>query len=272
MANWDSVNSSGDVDDRRGRTGLAIGGGVAIVGTLIYLALGYFGIEVDPSTINQVVSTIGGSSQSQTDTAVDDGYKEFASKILGSNNEFWKTTVSNYAEPHLVLFRGATESACGGATSQVGPHYCPLDQTIYLDETFFDTLVELGGSNGDVAQAYVIAHEVGHHVQQVVGTMAAVQNDPDYERTGDNSLSVRLELQADCYAGMWTHSLNDKNILDPGEIKEAIQAAEAVGDDRIQSQTQGSINPETWTHGSAAARVNSFNAGYNSGKLSACEL
>ena len=272
MADWDKIGSIGDIDDRRGASGLVLGGGTAIVGIVVYLALSYFGIQVDPTTLNQVIDTVGGNTTSQTAEAPNDGYKEFAGKVLGSTNDYWRANVTNYEEPRLVLFRSATKSACGVATSQVGPHYCPLDSTIYLDETFFDTLLQLGGSNGDVAQAYVIAHEVGHHVQNITGTLAKTQRDPAYARTGDNSLSVRLELQSDCYAGLWANSLSDKDIFDPGEINEAIMAAEAVGDDRIQASTQGSINPETWTHGSADDRVNAFNKGYESGNVSVCSL
>lgn len=270
MANWDNIGSSGDVEDRRGNS-MALGGGAALVGIVLYFALNYLGVQVDPATLDQVISSTGTSSQSQS-SAPDDGYKKFAAEVLGSNNEYWKTKINNYPAPRLVLFRGATQSGCGIATSQVGPHYCPADSTIYLDETFFDTLVQLGGSNGDVAQAYVIAHEAGHHVQNVLGTMDSVQNDPAYARTGSNSLSVKLELQADCYAGLWAHSLTNKNVFDPGEITEAITAAEAVGDDRIQAETQGSINPETWTHGSSSERVNAFNTGYKSGDPAACSL
>lgn len=273
MANWDNIGSGGDVEDRRGNSGLVLGGGATLVGLVLFFALNYFGVHVDPATLENV---IGGVSSSQTTpkqtSGIDDGYKQFAGQVLGSNNDYWNTAVNGYAPPRLVLFRGATQSGCGVATSAVGPHYCPIDRTIYLDETFFDTLTQLGGSNGDVAQAYVIAHEAGHHVQNVLGTMAKVQSDPGYDRTGDNSLSVRLELQADCYAGLWAHSLSNKDVFDPGEIKEAIQSAEAVGDDRIQAETQGTINPETWAHGSSAERVASFNRGYQSGQLSQCAL
>lgn len=273
MADWDKIGSMGDIDDRRGSPGgMALGGGATIIGLVLYVALNYFGIQVDPTTLNQVLDTVGGNTTSQTSEPLQDGYGQFAGRVLGSANEYWKGAMPSYKEPQLVLFRGATRSACGIATAQVGPHYCPLDQTIYLDETFFDTLVQLGGSNGDVAQAYVIAHETGHHIQNLDGTLERVQRDPAYSRTGENSLSVRLELQADCYAGLWAYSLNDREVFGPGEISEAIMAAEAVGDDRIQSSTQGSINPETWTHGSAEDRVNAFNKGYESGQPGVCKL
>lgn len=275
MAVWDNLGR-GNVEDRRG-TGLAIGGGGLVIGVIALLASNFLGVNIDPQLIEQLVGTA--TSQVQTEQPAefqgDDEYEQFAGSVLGSANTYWSQaladTATPYTEPRLVLFRTATTSGCGTATSQVGPHYCPIDSTIYLDETFFDTLVALGGSKGDVAQAYVIAHEVGHHVQRVKGTMDRVTNDPSYRRSGENSLSVKLELQADCYAGLWAHSLRDQNVFGPGEINEAIGAAEAVGDDRIQAQSQGSINPETWTHGSSEERVNSFNEGFNTGSLATCD-
>lgn len=276
MATWDNLGS-GNVDDRRGMGGIGLGGGGLLVGIILFFALSYMGVEVDPALLEQVTSNTGNQqTQQPTEFQGKDKYETFVSNVLGSTNTYWKSTLEkqgkDYQEPRLVLFRDATKSACGVATSQVGPHYCPMDTTIYIDETFFDVLKQLGGSNGDVAQAYVISHEVGHHIQNVLGTMDEVTTSSDYQRTGDNSLSVRLELQADCYAGAWANSLKDKGVFDNGEIQEAILAAEAVGDDRIQEQTQGSINPELWTHGSSNDRVDSFNRGYESGNLSVCQL
>jgi predicted metalloprotease len=171
----------------------------------------------------------------------------------------------------LVLFRTATNSACGTATSQIGPHYCPLDSTIYLDETFFDELTNrLGATGGDVAEAYVIAHEVGHHVQNELGIMNRVQTQQQALPSQANELSVQLELQADCFAGLWAHSIRDIGVFETNEIREAMDAAAAVGDDRIQERTQGYVNPENWTHGSSDQRVEWFNKGYQTGELSAC--
>jgi predicted metalloprotease len=277
MAVWDNLGS-GNVEDRRGMGGIALGGGGAIVGIVVFLAMSFLGVEIDPALIDQLTSTSTGSSQQQpAEFQGKDSYESFASSVLGSTNTYWTKafadtgTSTQYKEPRLVLFRTATQSGCGVATSQVGPHYCSTDATIYLDETFFDVLTQLGGSNGDVAQAYVIAHEVGHHVQNLDGTMQAVADNPNYERTGENSLSVQLELQADCYAGLWAHSLKGKGVFDDGEINEPIKAAEAVGDDRVQAETQGTINPETWTHGSSADRVKAFNTGYDKGNLQTCK-
>lgn len=273
MAVWDNLGS-GNVEDRRGLGGAGLGG--SIVGIVMFLALSYMGVQVDPALLEQFASRIETpqSTEQPAEFQGKDSYETFVSNVLGSNNDYWQRTFAadnkQYKDPRLVLFRDGTQSGCGIATTQVGPHYCPTDQTIYLDETFFDVLQQLGGSNGDVAQAYVIAHEAGHHVQNLTGTMEHVTASGEYERTGSNSLSVKLELQADCYAGLWAHSLKGKGVFDDNEINEAILAAEAVGDDRIQSQTQGSINPETWTHGSSADRVEAFNKGYNTGDVGVC--
>lgn len=177
-----------------------------------------------------------------------------------------------YTPPKLVLFRSATASSCGTATSQVGPHYCPLDQTIYLDETFFEELTNrFGAQGGDVAEAYVIAHEVAHHAQNELQIMDKVQMRRESNPDEANDLSIKLELQADCFAGLWAYSIKDAGVFTQNEIYEAMDAASAVGDDRIQERTTGYSNPETWTHGSSAQRVNWFNKGYNSGQLSSCD-
>lgn len=278
MANWDILGSSGSIDDRRGTSGALLGGGAGIIGIVLFFALNYFGIQVDPSLINSALEATGTSETQQQPTEYQgaDAYERFASTVLGTTTEYWSpqfaASGTTYTPPKLVLFRGATRSACGVASSQVGPHYCPYDETIYLDETFFETLTQLGGSSDDVAQAYVIAHEVGHHVQNKLGTMARVMNSGDYQRTGENSLAVRLELQADCYSGLWANSLRDRNVFAPDEIKEAMSAAEAVGDDRIQESMQGQINPETWTHGSSEQRLTAFTKGYESGNPTTCQL
>ena len=276
MAIWDNLGSAGSVEDRRGMGGVALGGAGTLIGIVLFFALSYMGVQVDPALLEQVAGNVT-SSQSTEQPAEyqgQDSYEKFVSTVLGTSNDYWKKAFvaenKTFTEPKLVLFRDATKSGCGIATTQVGPHYCPPDQTIYLDETFFDLVQQLGGSNSDTAQAYVIAHEAGHHAQNLLGIMDQVQSSPDYQRTGDNSLSVKLELQADCFAGLWANSLKNKNVFQPGDIESAIKTAEAVGDDRVQQSTQGSINPETWTHGSSAERVDAFNKGYNSGRLSVC--
>jgi predicted metalloprotease len=281
MANWDQLGTDGNVDDRRGTSGgLGMGSSLLTVG--VVMILGFFGINADPALVSQLVQLTGVGSSSKTTQSSQyqgvDSYEKFTRSVLGSTDTFWanqlKNTTITYQKPKLVLFRDATQSGCGVATTDVGPHYCPADNTIYLDETFFDVLKsQLGGSNGDVAQAYVIAHEVGHHIQNITGEMDSVQNNPAYAATGENSISVKLELQADCYAGLWARSVKDQGIFENDrEIEEALSAASAVGDDRIQKETQGSVNPETWTHGSADERVASFKKGYTNTAMRVCSL
>ncbi len=281
MASWDDLGVDGNVDDRRG-TGGGFGIGSSLLTLGAVMLLGFFGINADPRLVAQLVQLTGIGSSSQTTQSAEyqgnDTYEKFARSVIGSTDVFWtqqfNTQSASYEKPKLVLFRGATQSGCGVATSDVGPHYCPNDSTIYLDETFFDVLKQqLGGSNGDVAQAYVIAHEVGHHVQNVSGTMARLQNDSGYQATGENSVSVMLELQADCYAGLWARSVKDQGVFENDqEINEALSAASAVGDDRIQKESTGSVNPETWTHGSADERVASFKRGFASTSMQVCSL
>jgi hypothetical protein len=263
-----------------GGAGMAIGG-LGGVGLIIVLLLQLFG--GGGSGLDQVLDQFQ-ETQAPPNTGVqpeefrgEDDYEVFASTVLGSTDDTWtaifQSSGNSYVEPTLVLFRDATNSGCGGASSAVGPHYCPLDQTIYIDETFFDELVSrLGATGGDVAEAYVIAHEVGHHVQKVLGVMEEVQQAQQSasSQAEANELSIRLELQADCFAGVWANSLRDAGVFLPGEIQEAVDAAESVGDDRIQERVQGQVNPETWTHGSSAQRVEWFNTGFETGDPSQC--
>ncbi len=269
MANWDNLSSRGDVEDRRAFGPAAIGGGLGVTGVIIVIAFQL----LSGGNVNDVLSTLDSSQlapernyQAQ-DFEGQDSYEVFASTVLGSNNDLWSTVFSKsnktYTPPKLVLFRGATPSACGGASSDVGPHYCPLDATIYLDETFFDELkTRFHAKGGDVAEAYVISHEVGHHIQNLLGNLSAAN---------DNETSVKTELQADCFAGLWAYSIRDLNVFQPGEITEAIDAAGAVGDDRIQRATTGRVQPETWTHGSSAERVHWFTKGFETGSVQQCD-
>ncbi len=268
MALWNKITSVGNVEDRRGTRSVA---GLGLTGVVVVLLFTYFsGGDVAGELLNQLQNVETGTSQTDNTKEFEgaDPYEVFASKVLGSGNDTWSKIFSKnnltYHAPKLVLFRKTTESSCGGAVSQVGPHYCPTDHTIYLDETFFEELTRrFGAQGGDVAQAYVIAHEIGHHVQNELGTLSE-------ERT--TSESVRTELQADCYAGIWAYSIRNSGVFAQGEIKEAIDAAAAVGDDRIQLKTSGKVSPETWTHGSSEQRVNSFNKGYTSGSVQGCAL
>jgi uncharacterized protein len=268
MADWDKIESSGNVEDRRGSSGIV--GGVGTLGTIaivgLYLLFGGGDSNQIEGLLNQIQESQVTTSQGEfIDTR---NYKGFVEKVIGSNNEVWTAEIAKqnviYKEPKLVLFRGATQSGCGGATSEVGPHYCPVDETIYLDETFFEELTSrFGAKGGDVAEAYVMAHEVGHHIQKVKGTFANVD-------TRNNENSIKVELQADCYAGVWAGTVASEGIINEGEISQAIDAAESVGDDRIQKSAGSRVNPETWTHGSAADRKQWFLTGYKSQDSTTC--
>ncbi len=278
MALWDKITSRGNVQDRRGAGPLLIGGGG--LGIVLWLIMSLLGGGNNNGDLTDILNQINQgqvlSQQSFNNSAFDgaDNYEVFTSTVLGSANDMWQTLFSqnnlNYREPKLVLFRTLTQSGCGGASAEVGPHYCPNDETIYLDETFFAALqTQYHAQGGDVAEAYVIAHEVGHHAQKLLGIMDDVY--AHAEKQDSNELSIKLELQADCFAGLWANSIKDKGVFEPGEIKEALDEAAAVGDDRIQKATTGRLSPETWTHGSSEQRVHWFNQGYETGSLANCD-
>lgn len=270
MADWNKILGRGNVDDRRS-AGLAVGG---VGGLLAIAALVFSFVSGAPINLNDLLNTVTNVSQSGV-TAGDfegaDNYEVFTSTVLGSTNEYWTNQFQqqnkSYVEPTLVLFRSATNSACGVATSDVGPHYCPVDQTIYIDETFFVELQQrFNAKGGDVAEAYVIAHEVGHHVQNQLGALQQAQEQ------NTQASAIALELQADCYAGAWANSIANLGVFEANEINEAIDAAAAVGDDRIQQSVNGQVSPETWTHGSSADRVKWFTTGYESGDPAVCRV
>lgn len=268
MADWGKILSRGNVEDRRSMAPVVVGG-VGITGVIVYLIFSLITNGQVEIPIDQLQSISMESQQNLNakDFEGADNYEVFTSTVLGSNNDMWSRVFSNaqksYNPPKLVLFRTATESACGTATSQVGPHYCSLDKTIYLDETFFDELIsQYNAKGGDVAEAYIISHEVGHHIQNELGII---------DKVTTNDSAIKLELQSDCFAGLWANSIKDLGVFTPNEISEAMDAAAAVGDDRIQEKIIGQINPETWTHGSSEQRVYWFTKGYESGELAACD-
>ena len=258
-----------------GGPGMAVGG-LGGIGLIIFLVITLLG---GGSGLEDMTGQLQPSSGEQSaEFEGEDDYEVFTELVLGSTDETWSGIFEGsgltYELPTLILFRNSTQSGCGGATSSVGPHYCPLDQTIYIDETFYDELTSrLGAQGGDVAEAYVLAHEVGHHVQNLLGVLSQVQQQQQGAGSQEaaNDLSVRLELQADCFAGVWANSIRDEGIFLPGEIEEALDAAAAVGDDRIQEAATGQINPEKWTHGSSEQRVQWFNTGFETGDPSACD-
>jgi uncharacterized protein len=259
---------SSNVEDRRGM-GIGVGGGLGIGGIVIALVAAYFG--VDPSTVLNTVE----QAQTQVDTreaprgAPADEMGRFVSKVLGSTEDVWgqifRKAGRTYTPPTLVLYSGAVRSACGLGQSAMGPFYCPNDQKVYIDLSFYDDLRQRFHAPGDFAEAYVIAHEVGHHVQNQLGTFAKL------EAHHDNATSVRMELQADCYAGVWGHNAAAKNQLDPGDVEEALTAASAIGDDRLQQQTQGRVVPDSFTHGTSAQRVRWFKRGMDTGRVQDCD-
>jgi hypothetical protein len=269
--------ASNKVDDRRGvkfRGGAAIGGGAAVV-ALVLALLGA------PQEIVQQVLQGGRQAGSQETQAVDPAQQPLydrARTVFGYTERIWTVIFQQagetYDAPRMTVFsEGTDESRCGTATSAVGPFYCPLDRRVFIDLTFFEQLDKRFGAPGDAAQAYVIAHEVGHHVQTLTGISEKVH--AMRARVGQvdgNKLSVRQELQADCYAGLWAHHTEKiKPFLDPGDIDEALQAATAIGDDTLQKRSQGHVVPDSFTHGSSAQRVEWFRRGFEQGTLAACD-
>jgi predicted metalloprotease len=284
MADWSKITSRGNVEDRRGLSPVMASGGLGVLGIVAIIAFNVLtGGSVDINQVNDAVNQLEQLHSAQTSNQIQpdqfkgaDDYEVFTSTVLGSTNDLWQTIFAQshqtYQKPKLVLFRDSTPSGCGGATSEVGPHYCSADQTIYIDETFFDTLQQqFGGNTTDVAQAYVIAHEVGHHVQQQLGIFQAYDQQQRQQPSQANALSVKLELQADCFAGVWAHSVAQQGVIEPGEIQEALDEAAAVGDDRIQQKVQGQITPETWTHGSSQQRIHWFTQGFDTGDPAKCQ-
>jgi len=278
------------------------GGGIGIVGLLIILGLMLF-FGVDPSVLLQGGGPGGGGAgfpdiqlpqqrpdatnfpapggQAQIErpkTSGDDELKSFTAVVLGTTEDVWgqmfQRIGARYRDPTLVLFKGATKSACGTGMAAMGPFYCPGDQKVYIDLDFYRELKTRFRAPGDFAQAYVIAHEVGHHVQNLLGIADKVEAARRQMSTGDaNALQVRMELQADCLAGVWANQIQAVNegLVEPGDIDEALGAASAIGDDRIQKQTQGYVVPDSFTHGSSAQRVRWFRRGYDKGSIQVCD-
>ena len=260
---WRTGRQSSNVIDRR-RVGLVGGGLGAVVITIVALLLG-----VNPGQLTQVVAPPEAGTGSGPPT--DEGGR-FVSAVLADTEDTWNAIFSqsgsDYPEPRLVLFSGMVQSACGMAQSAVGPFYCPADQNVYIDLSFYQDLRSRFGAPGDFAEAYVIAHEVGHHVQNVLGLM----DDASSRSSGPQSKAVRLELQADCFAGVWAHhAQRTRAILEEGDIEEALNAAAAIGDDRLQRQTQGQVVPESFTHGTSEQRARWFRAGFTGGSVPQCD-
>ena len=269
---WQGRSGSTNIEDRRGmRMAMPVGGGIGgIVLLLLYSALtGQNPIDV----VGNVASPT--EEVEPTGAPANDQQAQFISVVLKSTEDVWTKVFdehsARYEQPVLVLFSGATQSACGLGESAMGPFYCPGDRKVYLDLSFFQELADRFGAPGDFARAYVVAHEVGHHVQTLTGISERVAAARQQSRASGNALSVRQELQADCYAGVWGHYAARDNLLEPGDAEEGLRAAAAIGDDRLQQQSQGRVVPESFTHGSSEQRVEWLRRGLESGRLESCD-
>ncbi|GAA4465622.1 neutral zinc metallopeptidase [Nibrella saemangeumensis] len=268
---WQGRRESGNVEDRRGSggTGMVVGGGLGtvIIAVIIYLLGG------DPSSYIGTESDPGAASQTQTTNPQDDEAARFVKTTLASTEDIWTKVLAQqgeqYRPPILVLFRGSTQSGCGTASAAMGPFYCPGDKKLYIDLSFYDELHTRFNAPGDFAMAYVVAHEVAHYIQDEWGITDKVsQLRGRLSKVENNQLSVRLELQADFLAGVWAHYANqEKNYLEQGDIEEALRAANAIGDDRIQKQSRGYVVPDAFTHGTSAQRVYWFTKGFKTGDI-----
>lgn len=278
---WEGHRRSDNVEDRRGSGGgrFGLGGGRLSAGAVIVALLGGLLFGVDPLTMLGMF-TGGGSAVEEQGPAPapppGDIRAAFVSTVLADTEDVWTSLMQQegkaYDAPKLVLFRGAVPTACGRGSAAMGPFYCPDDQRIYIDLDFFDVMDNRLGAGGDFAQAYVISHEVGHHVQNLFGTSEKVNRArSSMSRAQANSLSVRIELQADCLAGVWAyHSQKSKGWLEQGDIEEAMNAAAQIGDDALQRNTQGTVLPESFTHGTSAQRTDWFTRGLRTGSISQC--
>lgn len=274
----DNEQESVNVEDRRGSSGGMLGSRGIGIGTIVLaLVAMYFG--VDPSLVMNIGQGMSQSAPVESKAIpVDDAEARFVAKVLGSTESTWskifQSSGHEYPAPKLVLFSGQTPTACGGGQAAMGPFYCPGDQKVYIDLTFYDEMKNRFHAPGDFAQAYVIAHEVGHHIQNLMGTSDKVQQARQSARSEAeaNQYSVRLELQADCYAGVWAHHADGENrILEAGDVEEAMTAAAAIGDDALQKQAQGYAVPDSFTHGTSQQRMRWFNQGLSTGNVNKCD-
>jgi len=276
---WQKGRRSQNIEDRRGRSGsrrTIAGGGIGLVAVVVVALL--FG--VDPSALLQVGGELTGGPAQQANaptSQTQDKQKEFVSVVLADTEDTWKPIFKQlgreYREPKLVLFSGSTDSACGYASAAMGPFYCPGDQKLYIDLNFYSELQNKFGAPGDFAQAYVVAHEVGHHVQTLLGISDQVQRAKSgVSQTQANDIQVRMELQADCLSGVWAnHAHRSRQLLEQGDIEEGLRAAAAIGDDTLQRKSRGYVVPESFTHGSAKQRQTWFFRGLESGDINQCD-
>jgi predicted metalloprotease len=276
---WTPGGSSSDVEDRRGQGGrfgggmrMGLGGFVVLLVLSLIFKRDFFSLVGAGAPTEDTGGTAAGPVQT---TPEEDERQQFVTFVLNDAQDTWTKILAErgkqYEHAKLVLFRDATQTACGVGQAAAGPFYCPGDNRVYIDLGFYDELRDRFGAAGDFAQAYVIAHELGHHIQRLLGTEAKVRRAQQERPDEANDLSVRMELQADCYAGVWGHSTQQRNILEQGDVKEGLNAAAAVGDDRIQAASGGGVHPESFTHGTAKQRSSWFNRGFQSGRPEDCD-
>lgn len=278
---WRPGGRSSNLDDLRGSTGgrgLRVGGGLGLGGIAILLVIGLLTGQNPLQILGSIAGGGGaletGAPPSQEELASEEPQVQFVSFVLDDAQNTWRQLFSQHGEQYqdarLVLFRDAVDSQCGMGQSAMGPFYCPPDQRVYIDLSFFDELKRRFAAPGDFAQAYVITHEIGHHVQNLLGIERQVRAQQQRNPGAANDLSVRMELQADCFAGIWGHSTNQRQILEQGDVEEGLNAAAAIGDDRMQRQSGGRVSPESFTHGSSAQRVEWFRRGMSDGRIESC--
>ncbi|HHQ4526722.1 TPA: KPN_02809 family neutral zinc metallopeptidase [Aeromonas hydrophila] len=273
---WQDRRESNNVEDRRqqgGGGGIPIGGKGRLILLVVVMVAGYYGVDLspllsEPTTQNQ-------PQRQEMSQPAKDPLARFTSVMLASTEDAWgeifQQSGSRYQAPKLVLYRGATRTGCGQGQSVMGPFYCPADRTVYIDLSFYQEMRDKLGADGDFAQGYVVAHEVGHHVQNLLGIERKMREQQQgLSRAEQNKLSVKLELQADCFAGIWGHYMQREQVLEHGDLEEALNAAQAIGDDRLQQQSQGRVIPDSFTHGSSAQRYAWFKRGFDSGKPASC--
>ena len=273
---WRGRRGSSNIEDRRGGRGRKVaGGGLGIGAIVLFIASIFFPQYVPLLQMVGVGGGGGGASYAPATSGpgVDDDHRQFLAVVLADTEEVWNDLLPNYQEPVLVIFSGRTTSPCGPATTGSGPFYCPADKKIYIDPGFYDVMERRLGAPGDFAQAYVVAHEVAHHVQNVQGIIPQVNRyRQGVSKTEANKATVRLELQADCYSGVWTNRIQrEKQVLEDGDVKEALNAAFQIGDDTLQGRSGGHVNPATFTHGTSEQRVNWFYRGLRSGDHRDCD-
>ncbi|OSP53273.1 hypothetical protein B7G55_01660 [Aeromonas hydrophila] len=273
---WQDRRESNNVEDRRqqgGGGGIPIGGKGRLILLVVVMVAGYYGVDLSP--LLSEPATQSQPQRQEMSQPAKDPLARFTSVMLASTEDAWgeifQQSGSRYQAPKLVLYRGSTRTGCGQGQSVMGPFYCPADRTVYIDLSFYQEMRDKLGADGDFAQGYVVAHEVGHHVQNLLGIERKMREQQQgLSRAEQNKLSVKLELQADCFAGVWGHYMEREQVLEHGDLEEALNAAQAIGDDRLQQQSQGRVIPDSFTHGSSAQRYAWFKRGFDSGKPASC--